>query len=223
MSADPQSNLQRIADELAGYSCSIVAVSKGHPADAIQTLVEAGHLDFGENRVDELRHKRGALHNLLGSERASQIRWHFIGALQSRKAKDLGALHRLHSLDSTSALKALGKLEHRVDALVQVNLEGERHKRGVAPDELLSYCELAKDVSNVRLRGLMCLPPWEADPAQNRARFARLRGLRDACLTAGFSSVRELSMGMSRDRLIAAEEGSDWVRVGTAIFGSRGG
>src|SRR4051795_724039 len=159
-------------------------------------LVEAGVEVVGENRAQELERKH--------AEYGDAFRWHFIGHLQSRKAKTVNAICELvHSLDSESAARRL-----EIPALVEVNLSGEPTKSGVAPEELAAFLELYPDV-----RGLMTMPPWSDDPESSRPYFARLRELGE------LHGLRELSMGTSQDYAVAAEEGATYVRVGSTIFG----
>src|SRR5256885_12276514 len=161
-------------------------------------LAEAGVEVVGENRAQDLEAK----HLRYGDA----FRWHFIGHLQSRKAKIVNATCELcHSLDSESAAR---KLE--IPALVEVNLSGEPTKSGVAPEELGAFLELYADV-----RGLMTMPPFAADPEASRPYFVRLRDLAEQ------HGVRELSMGTSQDYRVAAEEGATYVRVGSTLFGDR--
>jgi uncharacterized pyridoxal phosphate-containing UPF0001 family protein len=160
-------------------------------------LAEAGIEVVGENRVQDLEVKH-ALHG-------NAFRWHFIGHLQSRKARQVGELCELvHSLDSDSAAKRLS-----VPALVQVNLAGEASKSGIPPDELERFLEAtAADV-----RGLSTMPPFTVDPEESRRYFRKLREL------AGQFGLKELSMGTSQDYRVAAEEGATFVRVGTVLYG----
>ena len=159
-------------------------------------LAEAGVEVVGENRVQDLEAKH-ALHG-------DAFRWHFIGHLQSRKAKQVSELCELvHSLDSDSAA---GRLT--VPALVEVNLGGEPSKSGIAPEDLPRFLELYGDV-----RGLMTMPPETADPEASRPYFARLRELAEQ------HALKELSMGTSQDYRVAAEEGATFVRIGSVLYG----
>jgi pyridoxal phosphate enzyme (YggS family) len=179
-----------------GDAVTVVVATKYVPVEELGILAEAGIEVVGENRAQDM----AAKHEAFGDA----FRWHFIGHLQSRKAKTVNELCELcHSLDSESAAR---KLE--IPALVEVNLSGEPTKSGVAPEELGAFLELYPDV-----RGLMTMPPWSADPESSRPYFARLREL------AELHGLRELSMGTSQDYAIAAEEGATYVRVGSTIFG----
>ena len=159
-------------------------------------LVEAGVEVVGENRAQELERKH--------TEYGGAFRWHFIGHLQSNKAKVVNRICELvHSLDSGSAARKL-----TVPALVEVNLSGEASKSGVAPEALPALLEVAQEV-----RGLMTMPPETGDPQASRPYFRRLRELAEA------HALDELSMGTSQDFSIAAEEGATYVRVGSVLWG----
>ena len=158
-------------------------------------LVQAGVEVVGENRAQDLERKH--------AEYGDAFRWHFIGHLQSNKAKVVNRMCELvHSLDSESAARKL-----TVPALVEVNLSGEESKSGIAPDELHRFLELAGDV-----RGLMTMPPETPDPEASRPYFQRLREL------AREHQLHELSMGTSQDYRVAAEEGATLVRVGSVLY-----
>ena len=158
-------------------------------------LAEAGVAVVGENRAQDLEAK----HAVYGDA----FRWHFIGHLQSRKAKTVNAICELcHSLSSESAARRL-----EIPALVEVNLSGEETKSGIAPDELPRFLGLYGDV-----RGLMTMPPETGDPEASRPYFRRLREL------AAEHGLRELSMGTSQDYRVAAEEGATYVRVGSVLY-----
>jgi pyridoxal phosphate enzyme (YggS family) len=176
-------------------SVKLVAVSKTKPAAMIREAYAAGQRDFGENYAQELAEKAAELADL------PDLRWHFIGHLQSNKVKVVNHICELvHSLDSDSAARRL-----EVPALVQVNLAGEQSKGGVDPGEIPAY--LGYDV-----RGLSTMPPAASTPEQSRAWFVRLREL------AAEHGLRELSMGTTQDYAVAAEEGATHVRVGSILF-----
>jgi pyridoxal phosphate enzyme (YggS family) len=179
-----------------GDAVTVVVATKYVPVDELGVLADAGIEVVGENRAQDL----AAKHDAFGDA----FRWHFIGHLQSRKAKTVNELCELcHSLDSESAAR---KLE--IPALVEVNLSGESTKSGVAPEDLGAFLELYPDA-----RGLMTMPPWSDNPESSRPYFARLRELAEQ------HGLRELSMGTSQDYAIAAQEGATYVRVGSTIFG----
>lgn len=223
--------LRRVVDELravcrrvgrAEDSARLVAVSKRKPAEDIRAALAAGQCDFGENYAQELRDKARELAD------ADAIRWHYIGPLQRNKVKYVvGTATLLHAVDSA---RLLDGLERRAaganlvqDVLVQVNLAAEPQKGGVSEAELPPLVEHFARTPHLRLRGLMIMPPWDADPEAGRPLFRRLAALREELLTSGLDNVAplELSMGMSHDFATAAEEGATLVRVGTAIFGER--
>jgi PLP dependent protein len=159
-------------------------------------LAEAGVEIVGENRAQDLERKH--------AEYGDTFRWHFIGQLQSNKAKVVNRICELvHSLDSESAARKL-----TVPALLEVNLAGESSKAGIEPEELPRFLDLYEEV-----RGLMTMPPETADPEASRPYFRRLRELADE------HGLRELSMGTSQDYRVAAEEGATLVRVGSILYG----
>jgi uncharacterized pyridoxal phosphate-containing UPF0001 family protein len=185
---------ERITAEV-GPSVTVVAATKYVSVDELEALAEAGVEVVGENRAQDLEAK----HERYGD----RFRWHFIGHLQSRKAKTVGELCELcHSLASESAAKRLG-----IPALVEVNLSGEATKSGIAPQDLPRFLELYDDV-----RGLMTMPPASDDPEASRPYFRRLRELAEE------HGLRELSMGTSQDYPVAVEEGATIVRLGSVLF-----
>jgi PLP dependent protein len=176
---------------------TVVAATKYVSVEEMGALAEAGVEVVGENRAQDLETKHARY--------GDAFRWHFIGHLQSRKARAVGELCELvHSLDSDSAAKRL-----EIPALVQVNLAGEESKSGIAPDDLEAFLER----SPVEIRGLATMPPFADDPEASRPYFRRLRELAER---HGFS---ELSMGTTQDYRVAAEEGATYVRVGSALWG----
>jgi PLP dependent protein len=197
--AQIRENHQRIRDEV-GPSVTVVVATKYADLATMELLAEAGVEVVGENRAQDL----AAKHDRFGQ----RFRWHFIGHLQSRKARDVSALCELvHSLDSTSAAKRL-----TVPALVEVNLAGEGTKSGVSPEELGAFLDECRALG-VDVRGLMTMPPLADDPERSRPYFARLRELGEE------HGLAELSMGTSQDYRVAAEEGATLVRVGAVLFG----
>jgi hypothetical protein len=192
---------------------AIVAVSKLQPDRLVQEAIDAGVTDLGENRV------AGLLTRLVAHPDA---RWHLVGQLQSRKAKDIvGRAALVHSLDRRKLADALDR--HARDrgvvqeVLVQVDFSGEPGRGGTSIDRVESLVAYAAELPGVRVTGLMTIPPLEADA---RDAFRALRQLRDD-LAPRWSHVTELSMGMSHDLEIAVEEGATIIRPGTAIFGER--
>ena len=195
MSADEvRSRYERIRTEV-GDGVTIVAATKYVPVDELAVLAEAGIEVVGENRAQDLEAK----HAVYGDA----FRWHFIGHLQSRKAKTVNAICELvHSLSSESAARRL-----EVPALVEVNLSGEGTKSGVPEAELDSLIAAYPDV-----RGLMTMPPETDDPESSRPYFRRLREL------AADRGLDELSMGTSQDYRTAVEEGATLIRIGSVLY-----
>jgi hypothetical protein len=199
---------------------SLVAVSKTRPPEDVVAACRAGQVIFGENYVKELTAK--------AAEVAEPLEWHFIGHLQSNKVKYLAGLVTLvHSVDRLSLAEEIsrqwGRLGRCCDVLVQVNIAGEATKSGMTETGAL---QLVRDIAllpNVRVRGLMTMPPFFDDPEAARPYFAELKRLSDLIATEAVPGVEmgELSMGMSGDFEAAIREGATLVRVGTAIFGER--
>ena len=186
---------ERIRAEI-GPNVTLVAATKYVQPDELAVLGEAGIEVVGENRAQDL----AAKHERYGDA----FRWHFIGHLQSRKAKTVNDTCELvHSLSSESAARRLA-----IPALVEINLAGEASKSGIAPEELETFLALYGDV-----RGLMTMPPATDDPETSRPYFRRLRELAET------HGLRELSMGTSQDYLVAADEGATLVRVGSVLYG----
>jgi pyridoxal phosphate enzyme (YggS family) len=156
-----------------------------------------------------------------------EVQWHLIGALQSNKARDAVAhFDMIHSVDRLSLIHALDKAAREKnkiqDILLQVNLGDESSKAGCSVDELGTLFAHCVEKENLRVRGLMCLPPFDEDPETRRPYFQQLRGLRDKLESGSTPEARfELSMGMSNDFEIAIEEGATMIRVGTLLFGAR--
>jgi PLP dependent protein len=189
-----RANLQRIRREV-GSDVTIVAATKYVSLDDMAALADAGVEVVGENRAQDLERKHAAY--------GDTFRWHFIGHLQSNKAKVVNRTCELvHSLASASAATRL-----TVPALVEVNLSGESSKSGIEPEELPALLAAYPGV-----RGLMTMPPAAADPEESRPYFGRLRRL------AGEHGLPELSMGTSQDYRVAVEEGATLIRVGSVLF-----
>ena len=189
----------RVREEI-GPDVTVVVATKYVSPDEMAVLAEAGVEVVGENRLQDLRAKHARY--------GDAFRWHFIGHLQSRKARAVSTLTELvHSLDSTSAARRLS-----VPALVEVNLSGEGTKSGVPAGELDGFLAEARDLG-VEVRGLMTMPPLAGDPEESRPYFRRLREL------AAERGLPELSMGTSQDYRVAADEGATFVRIGSRLFG----
>jgi hypothetical protein len=195
---------------------TIIAVSKTHPASAVREAAAAGATDFGENYAQELA---GKYAELAHTEPGGVIRWHFIGRLQRNKAKLVaGRVVLVHAVDSVELAAELGKRAGGVQPmLLAVNVAGETTKGGVSLADAPALARAVAATANVRLDGLMTMPPPGDDP---RRHFDALRALRDR-LAADIGPLPVLSMGMSGDFEAAIACGATHVRIGTAIFGER--
>lgn len=199
---------------------TVVAVTKTHPADAVRAVLEAGVVDVGENRVQELEEK-------FASIGAEGVRWHLIGHLQRNKArKALELADLIHSVDSLRLARKLSdeaeESGRRARVLIQVNVSGEESKGGLGGPAALEEMEVICALPGLRVEGLMTMAPFTDDMAVVRRVFAETRRLRDAARDiAGFEGAH-LSMGMSNDFEVAVEEGSTLVRLGTVLLGERG-
>jgi PLP dependent protein len=206
-----------LACERAGRDADdvrLVAASKAVPSEAIRWAREAGVSDFGENYVKELRAKHDA---------APDVRWHFIGTLQTNTAHHVAALADV--VETVAGGHAMDRLARRasasgrsIDALIEVDLTGDR--TGVPPEEAGATADRVATLEGLRLIGLMTIPPLTGHPEDARPFYQRLRELRDR-IRERHPEVLELSMGMSLDYQVAVEEGATMVRVGTALFGPR--
>lgn len=221
-----ESVLKRIRTAATGCgrdpeSVHLVAVSKTIPSDIVAQAVEAGVDTLGENYVQEARQKIETLSDL-------PVSWHYIGHLQSNKAKYAVKLFDLiHSVDSFKLARELNKQAAKIDKiqqiLIQVNIAEEKSKSGVSEQDTIDLIEDVRQLTNLSIRGLMTMPPYFNAPEKVRPFFAALRNLRDRIndLALENVSMAELSMGMTGDFEAAIEEGATLVRVGTAIFGER--
>lgn len=204
---------------------TLIAVSKTVAPDRIQAAIEAGVKALGENRVQEAAAKIPALKEVTEKHQAA---WHLIGHLQSNKARRAVELFDVvQSVDSLELGRRLDRMaaemNKRLPVFVQVNVGGEAAKSGLAAAETLPVCEQLGALPNLELKGLMTIPPLFDQPEEVRPFFRRLRELRDEVQRAQLFSAPsgDLSMGMSHDFEVAIEEGATFVRIGTAIFGSR--
>ncbi|MBO6566750.1 MAG: YggS family pyridoxal phosphate-dependent enzyme [Pseudomonadales bacterium] len=196
----------------------LLAVSKTKPLDLIEDAIAAGQDDFGENYLQDALPKTEAL---------PKATWHFIGAIQSNKTRDIANhFDWVHSVASEKVARrlseqrdpALGPLK----VLIQVNTSQESQKSGVAPEQALPLAKYLANLDNLVAAGLMTIPAASEDPSQQRRPFQMLRETRDHIVdTAGLPDFQHLSMGMTGDFETAITEGSTWIRIGTAIFGSR--
>lgn len=211
----------RRAAERAGRapdSVRLLAVSKTKPPALLRAAYDAGCRDFGESYAQELLEKAKAL--------PDDVRWHFIGHLQTNKARLVAERAKvLHALDSGRLARALAKARPEgaapLEVLLQVNLAAEPQKAGVAPEALAALLDEVRTLPSLAPVGLMIIPAAVDDPEASRPSFSGLRALRDRLRADSGLALPELSMGMSADAEVAIEEGATIVRIGTAIFGAR--
>lgn len=199
-------------------SVMLLAVSKTHPAETIAEAVNSGQIFFGENKVQEAKAKIP-----LSPGRA---RWHFIGHLQSNKARDAVELFEMiQSVDSLNLAHEISKrceqAAKEISILLEVNVAGESSKFGYKPDQLLAELKELNSLPRITVQGLMTVPPFATEPEKSRPHFQRLRELKSQCEQILGAPLPHSSMGMSGDFEIAIEEGATIVRVGTALFGPR--
>jgi pyridoxal phosphate enzyme (YggS family) len=199
----------------------LVAVSKTMPPEKLVQAVEAGVRTLGENYVQEAREKFNTLYTL-------PVSWHFIGHLQSNKAKYVVKIFDLiHSVDSLKLAREINKQAEKInkiqDILIQVNISQETTKSGTRAEQTLEVVQKISRLGNVAIRGLMTMPPFFNAPERVRPYFKALRELRDLIKEKNIPNVfmDELSMGMTGDFEAAIQEGATLVRIGTAIFGAR--
>jgi len=220
IAANLQAVRRRISEALQGdrREVTLVAVSKTQPPERIREASREGCRDFGENYVQEAIAKMALLRDV-------PARWHFIGQLQTNKAKEI-AMHFdwVHGVDRARAAAALSRARPAgrspLDVCLQVNISGEASKGGVTPGQALALAREVAPIPNLRLRGLMGMASFTDDTARQREQFATLRSAFEEIRAAGIE-MDTLSMGMSGDFESAIAEGSTMVRIGTAIFGAR--
>lgn len=215
---------QQIAQHCKNYRCNqdveLMAVSKFHAADDIAYLVSLGQTQFGENYVQELLQKQQQLAQLA-------IEWHFIGPLQSNKCKDIAPVAAwIHSVDRAKLIPLLAKYRPTnippLKLCIQVNIDHEASKSGVnSYDELRELAQAIQQYDNLSLQGLMTIPEFHSDIAQQRLPFAHLAQMKQQLEADLHINLPCLSMGMSADLEAAIAEGATIVRIGTAIFGER--
>ena len=222
-----QENLERVRDQIAqaarasGRSVTdieLVAVTKTHSAETVREAIDAGHLLFGESKVQEARAKIPLL--------PSNLHWHFIGHLQKNKVRHALPLFELiHSVDSLELAQAIDRIAHddglHPRVLLEVNVAGEASKFGFQPDTLRQEMESLLALPRLSIEGLMCIPPLGQDAEASRKHFVTLRELRNSVEGEFELKLPHLSMGMTNDYTVAVEEGATLIRVGTAIFGER--
>jgi pyridoxal phosphate enzyme (YggS family) len=197
----------------------LLGAAKSQSIGAVRAAIAAGIRLIGENYVQEAQNKKDHTNGA--------VEWHMIGHLQRNKAKAAVAVFdMIQSLDSLALARALDKegQKHsvRVRALIEVNLGGETSKSGLPESKVRELLRAATDLPNLRIEGLMAVPPFCENPVDARRYFRRLRELRDDLREAsGNADLQELSMGMTHDYGVAVEEGATIVRIGTALFGPR--
>jgi pyridoxal phosphate enzyme (YggS family) len=202
----------------SAHSVTLLAVGKSQPAEMLDAAANCGVSDFGESYLQEGLAKIAALH-----DRA--LTWHFIGRIQANKTRPIAEEFAwVHAVDRVKVAERLSAQRpyHAppLNVCLQVNVAGETTKGGVGPAELPGLAAAVAALPRLKLRGLMCIPPEESDPARQRAWFARLRALQEELNAAG-AGLDTLSMGMSADFESAILEGATIVRIGTALFGER--
>jgi len=205
-------NFLRIKNQISvlNSKTKLIAVSKGHSIDKIKLLIDSGHLDFGENKVQEASHKWNNLTR-------NNINLHLVGGLQSNKAKEAFKIFNyIHSLDSEKLARIFSDLEKnnlkKIKYFIQVNIGNEIQKKGLNISLVSDFVQYCKNDLKLNILGLMCIPPVNNSP---ESFFLKLKKLNED------NYLKDLSMGMSDDFEIAAKLGSTYVRVGTAIFGKR--
>ena len=198
----------------------LIAVTKTFSIGHVEAAISAGLIDLGENKIQEALHKQAATAK-------QQACWHFIGHLQSNKARKAIAFDWIHSLNSVELLRRLNNAaadsRRLINLLIQADISGESTKHGASRPEIYRILDYARECRFARIKGLMTIPPWSENPEKTRPYFRGLRQLRDELRSAGPDLVQldHLSMRMSHDLEVAIEEGATMVRIGTAIFGQR--
>ncbi len=215
----------RVICEKAGRNpedIRIVAVSKNFPLPQILELNQYGQVDFGENKINELREK---YYNLSFHNKEKDIKWHLVGHLQTNKIKNIIAfINLIHSVDTVRLAEEIDthskKINKVIDVLVQVNTSDEAQKYGVAPSDVMNICKQISVFDNIKLKGLMTIAKFTDDKNLIRKSFRLLKELFDN-IKQEIQEFEYLSMGMTNDYDIAIEEGSNMLRIGSAIFGER--
>ena len=207
-------NYKKIIDEVYAINkkITLIAVSKTYPLSYLKPLIDFGHLDFGENKVQEALNKWSEILSEL-----TNLKLHMLGKIQTNKAHDVVSLFSyVHSLDSEKLVLKLSKAEKdlskKLKYFIQINIGSEIQKSGIEIHELKNFLNFCKKENNLNIIGLMCLPPIETDPVKY---FLQLKNM------AYENNFYELSMGMSNDYKAAVENGSTFIRIGSKIFGAR--
>ena len=207
-----EERIQNAAQRAGRARCEVtlIAVTKKFPAEVICEAYGLGLREFGENYVQEFEQKRPALAGL------TDARFHLIGHLQSNKARPAAELFQvIETVDSEKLARRVDQIGRPLEVMIEVKLSEEETKAGAAPDALPALIDAIHGCPNLRLTGLMTMPPWSDDPEVTRPYFQRLAAL------SRVHKLDKLSMGMSHDLEAAIEEGATHIRVGTALFGPR--
>lgn len=208
-----ESHLKNVNRNRDAVTC--VAVTKLRTLEETEVLYQQGFRHFGENRLEGLKEKQAYFTQ-------SDIKWHFIGTLQTRKVKDvINNIDYFHSLDRESLAKEINKRAEKViNCFVQVNVSGEESKHGLSPAELELFITLLEKYPKIKVVGLMTMAPIDADEKELHHCFSELKQLQEtiASKKLAFAPCTETSMGMSRDYPIAIEEGATFVRIGSSFF-----
>ncbi len=204
------------------WEIKLIAVTKTVPQEVIKEAIDAGLRVFGENKVQEAREKIPVISSGFPN---TLIEWHMIGYLQRNKAKYAVRLFDLiHSVDSTELINEINRHAEKIgkiqDILIEVKLSHEMTKHGIDKGRLISLLEYSRGLKNIKVLGLMTIPPLSDNPSHSRRYFMELKELLEMAKESGFN-LNELSMGMSDDFEIAIEEGATMVRIGRGIFGER--
>lgn len=224
-----QENLKQVEENIcracekakrAREEITLIAVSKTKPISMLSEIYDCGVREFGENKVQEICEKREKL--------PSDIHWHMIGHLQRNKVKYIiSDVTLIHSVDTYRLAEEINvqakKINRIVPILIEVNIAGEASKFGISAEETLQLVEEISRLDNLRIKGLMTIAPYVEDPEENRPYFRKIRELSVDIAQKNIDNVSMdiLSMGMTGDYMVAVEEGSTMVRVGTGIFGAR--
>ena len=202
----------RLANRDSG-EITLIAVSKTRPTEMVVAAHQAGQLHFGENYAQELRDK---------ARQVPAVHWHFIGRIQTNKARHIAPVaYRVHTLETRRQAEALSaRARETLRCLVAVNIGRETSKSGLNPTEVIERCLELNEVPRIEITGLMCMPPYTEDPEDSAPFFEEMAQLAEGGRARGLA-LHELSMGMSHDFEVAIRYGATWIRVGTAIFGSR--
>lgn len=208
------------------FHTKIIAVSKKQPVSKIVSLFQDRQVDFAENYVQELLEKMNSdAMTAISKNGQSPLHWHFIGRLQKNKVKKIvGKVKLIHSVDSFELAMAISEasiaLGTRQPILLQINIASDQAKAGFDSARVTEVLQKIVDLPGIELKGFMTMPPLTNTPEENRPHFKQLRDFRDQSQLR-FPSIKELSMGTSQDYLVAAQEGSTMIRLGTVLFGAR--